>query len=293
MQRKNSALKMGAQMSILGLALFTGLPTLRADDAANVPATPTSDPTATAVDSANTSQRGGDRGGGEMLSRLVDRVATAVKSLGLSDDQQKQMDAVVAQARQDAASDEASFPTMDPDDRRAAVRDFMQKYRGQVMGILSDDQKAQLREKMGGPDNGAGNSAGGGKKIQQFFAAINSLDLTDEQKKQIADLRREMRAKVVALAKDKADGKDVTQEGQDLRQEIREKLSTILTPDQLQQLKDKMQEQATEPGNAGGGNAAGGNGAAGNGAGAAPANAPDPAPIGPANNPAPSTQPGN
>jgi len=100
----------------------------------------------------------------------------------------------------------------------------------------------------------AGRPGGGAGALELVQQAIDKLDLSDEQKQQVKDLMAATRSKIEDIRQSAADGTDVQQQIQQVRREMREKIQTILTPEQYQSFTDSMRQafqQRGANGNAG------------------------------------------
>jgi hypothetical protein len=71
---------------------------------------------------------------------------------------------------------------------------------------------------------------------------LDKLDLSDDQKQQVKDLLAATRAKLTEIRNNAAGGADVQQDLQQVRKDMRQKLQTILTPEQMQSFTDAMRQ---------------------------------------------------
>jgi Spy/CpxP family protein refolding chaperone len=87
---------------------------------------------------------------------------------GLSDDQKTKLTPIFDQAKLDAAKLTDETRGMDPQEQRQKMRSFMEDLQGKVNDVLTDDQKAELQEKMAQmrPTGGRGGGGGGGPTTQ-------------------------------------------------------------------------------------------------------------------------------
>jgi len=83
---------------------------------------------------------------------------------------------------------------------------------------------------------------GGGGPLQAVQQALDKLDLSDDQKQQVTDLLTATKAKLAEIRSNAAAGADVKQELQEARKDMREKLQTILTPEQMQTFTEAMRQ---------------------------------------------------
>jgi Spy/CpxP family protein refolding chaperone len=113
-------------------------------------------------------------------------------------------------------------------DVRKDVQALRKEAREKIMAILTPEQKEQLKK----PHEGMRSHSQMGRGGEMF----DGLNLTDEQKARIAEIRKEYAPKLQEA------GKDLNA----LRKEVHEKVLACLTPEQKEQLKQKR-EQRKEP----------------------------------------------
>lgn len=177
---------------------------------------------------------------------MLQRYRSAVDELKLSDDQKGKIDKMFDDAKSQLkeARDSASG------DRQELGRKTRQVFTGlrqNLMAALDDDQKADLRRKLQSlftPRAGAA----GGEVLGRLRTALESLNLSGDQKHQIKDVLEAAEKKVEGL-REKAQGGD-----QDAREKLgtvlrdtRQKIGDILTEHQKQQLQDALQQSTTRP----------------------------------------------
>jgi Spy/CpxP family protein refolding chaperone len=93
--------------------------------------------------------------------------------------------------------------------------------------------------------NRRGGRGGGFPLIEQ---ALAKLDLSDAQKQQVNDLLAASKAKIAAIRSNAAGNADAQQQMQQVRADMRQKLETILTPDQMQQFAQALREAIQQRG---------------------------------------------
>ena len=96
------------------------------------------------------------------------------------------------------------------------------------------------------PPTGRPNAAGG--NLQYVQQALDKLDLSDLQKQQVKDLLTATRAKLTEIRNNAAGGADVQQDLQQVRKDMRQKLETILTPEQMQTFAASMRQSFQQRG---------------------------------------------
>ncbi len=221
-------------LTLLGLTALSGL-LIAAADVATAPTAPTPPanpaPAAAPVDSAQ-----------KVRDAIHDRI---VEQLGLTADQQKQIDGLKAKQKAELEALKADT-TLAPEQRREKARTVMQGYREQMRAVLTPDQQkkaAELREhfarqmeKRGfvrreegrpAPRQAMGPGANPmaivamGERIKDRMA--ERLQLTDEQRDKLEHLGRAYRAQQRELAK-----------------KHMEEMRAVLTPEQQEKAKQLM-----------------------------------------------------
>lgn len=151
----------------------------------------------------------------------------------------------------------------DPRTRMQAIRELLAEVNEQIAAELNDQQKqlwqkriAELRERMQqrlrdagqGPRANEPGPRGDGGPLVGLFArlqeAAKTLDLSDDQQKQLADVFAELRKELGALRDAGGDPRQIREKVQQLQQQLRERLATILTPEQLRVLQEKMRSES-------------------------------------------------
>jgi Spy/CpxP family protein refolding chaperone len=131
-------------------------------------------------------------------------------------------------------------------ERQEKIRAFASGVKDKIEAELTPEQKEKFDTKMsearaaGGGGGLAG--GGGGGRLEQFRKNLDSLNLTDDQKSKIKDLLKDAAEKV----KDAGNDGDRQTKVREAMQDIRQKLSDILTPEQLKELRQKMQQNAAD-----------------------------------------------
>jgi Spy/CpxP family protein refolding chaperone len=122
------------------------------------------------------------------------------------------------------------------DDQKAAMADarkalgaLHKELHGKVVAILTPEQQEQLKKLHAG--NRPHRPAGSGGEM------LKGLNLTDDQKAKVKVVMTEYGPKI----------KDARQKVQALRKEVHEKVVALLTPEQKEQLKQKVQQRREHP----------------------------------------------
>ncbi len=213
---------------------------------------------------------------------IIARYKHAVSQLDLTDDQRMEIDAFFNQVNQQGMDLSQKLADADPSDRYQMLGDFVKQLHSQLANLLSDGQLAQLDKNIGpltgrrvgqfgggattqptaGPGVGAGVGAGTGRNnfgggaggiILAMQQALAKVDLSDDQKQEVQELLKDAGSQIAALRQKAQGGANVQQDLAQVRQQVREKLQTILTDDQMQQFVQQMQQLRQNRGPRGGG----------------------------------------
>jgi len=174
---------------------------------------------------------------------VIQRFKKAIAQIDLTDDEKPKVNAVFDQANQRGLDLSQTLADMQPQDRYPKLAAFSKEIRQDLAGVLTDDQMKTLDQKLGsdgGQRPAAPQNAGG--MLETVQQALAKLDLSDDQKQQVKDLISSAREKFADIRKSAAAGADVQQELQQARKDLRDKLQTILTPDQMQTFMASMQQ---------------------------------------------------
>jgi Spy/CpxP family protein refolding chaperone len=176
---------------------------------------------------------------------MLKRFRSAVDELKLSDDQKAKIDKMFDDAKSQLkeARDSANG---DRQEIGKKSREVFTKLRDTLMTELTDDQKTELKTKLQTLFTGRG--AGGGDVIVRLRTALEKLNLSGDQKRQIKEVLESAETKAKDL-REKAQGGD-----QDAREKLsmvmrdtRQKIGDILTDNQKQQLQDALQGGTPKP----------------------------------------------
>ncbi len=213
----------------------------------------------------------GRGGGGGMIERagygLLDRSQAALKDLGLSDDQKNKIDAIFKKAHVDLDGMRKDLESMQPRERVQQIQDFFKSLYQDVGAELNDAQRAQMqklmeqlrpnRDRAGFRDNSAAASSrpataptggDGAARLERLRANLAKLDLTDDQKTKIKAMLEDIRDRAQSLRQEAQNGsQDAKEKLRNLSGEVREKLVDILTPEQLEKLRDMTNADGAAP----------------------------------------------
>lgn len=201
----------------------------------------------------------GAGGRGEML---FGRFREAIADLNLTDDQKAKIKDIFDDAKE-------KLTAMEPQERQQKFRGAMMDLREKLTAVLTEEQAGKLREKLergrgpGGrpgsaprPDQpeqmnqpaNSGTQVGlrTGEMMERLNAAIEHLELSGEQKRQIQSIVDEGKQQLTELRSKFQSGEvqaDAARtESQRIFAEIRDQLSGVLSKDQQQKLRDEIQK---------------------------------------------------
>jgi Spy/CpxP family protein refolding chaperone len=165
---------------------------------------------------------------------VVEHLRQIVEGLNLTPDQRTKTDAILDKAQEQMTGLRGQLRDMDPQARADKLREVIGGAAQQIAAELTPEQKTQFQSRVDEMRSTAASGARG-QLLDRVRSAIGSMDLTDDQKAKVTSLLDDTSKKV---------GEAVAQ-GQpprDAMQALREQLTQILTPDQLQTLREKMQQ---------------------------------------------------
>jgi Spy/CpxP family protein refolding chaperone len=170
------------------------------------------------------------RAAGPAAQAIIEHLRQIVEALNLTPDQRTKTDAILDKAQEQMTG----LRDMDPQSRADKVREVVGGATEQIAAELTPDQRSQFKSRV---DEMRSTVASGvrGQILDRVRSAIGSMDLTDDQKAKITSLLDDTSKK---LGESAAQG----QPPREAMQALREQLAQILTPEQLQTLRDKMQQ---------------------------------------------------
>jgi hypothetical protein len=177
---------------------------------------------------------------------LVMRLHNRTELLDLPADEKSQVDAYLDIAEQQAEAIDAEIADARPAIRMERTEAFMQQVRARLAEILPPRQYVRLHEPAASQPARA--DAAGFPALQRFRSALDQLDLTPDQKLQVAALMDQVQPKLQEIRQARAAGLNVRQQVQAVVTDIRGRLLEILTPTQRQDLRQILQgDPATRP----------------------------------------------
>ncbi len=242
---------MGRRRSLLAAcmaaAFLTPVSVLRADDRATAPP----DKQANGVHHGPTKPGEGEHQAPNPQT-LVDQIQQFAIQTNLTDEQKGKVEAIHTDATGKIKAITAKGPSRE-------VYQIIRADCEQTGAVLNDDQRKSFEEKVqaampgsGGGGGGAGGGGAGGGPIARLQEGLAKLNLTDDQKAKVKELVEATRAKAQELRKDDGNqgppSPEMREKMRPVIEEFHAKLKEILTPEQMNQLK----EQSGGPGGAGG-----------------------------------------
>ena len=205
---------------------------------------------------------------------MLQRVKDLTLGLDLNDTQREQVNKLFKQASDDITNAAPDLQNASQEDKAAKYREIMTDLREQVAGVLTDDQKQELQQKMQSarqrsqttattaptsvptvasaprPQSDAPRPGRGQQPMQRLRGALAQLDLSDDEKsktdKVLDDLAAQLKQMRESMRSGNGDRAEFRTKIVSLLQDTRTKLSDILTPDQQQKLRSLLQQQPTD-----------------------------------------------
>jgi hypothetical protein len=180
----------------------------------------------------------------------VMRLHNRTELLDLPVDEKSRVDAYLDEAEQQAETIETEIQDDRPAVRIERTELFISQVRAHLAEILPAQQFERLHEPvaMGGvggpttqPERGPGAAF---PALQRLRSALDQIDLSPDQKQQVADLLTQMQPKLQQLRRDRLAGQQVRQQVQSLLADFRTSLVDILTPDQREKLRQLVRADA-------------------------------------------------
>jgi Spy/CpxP family protein refolding chaperone len=190
---------------------------------------------------------GGAPGAGRGPVQIGQRLKEATANLGLSDEQSKKIDAAIADLQQKAQALIAAGPSPETREKITALRE---DGLNQIKAILTEEQFAKFQEAIRQAPAGAPGAGGRlGQLVQRFQEALKDLNLTEEQKPKVQAAFADARKKLAELAPQPGQPTPETREKfRAAMEELRSKLTEVLTPEQQEKFRTAMQQAPTGAG---------------------------------------------
>ena len=185
-------------------------------------------------------QRGGSPQAGRQTQRLADE-------LGVTEEQREQL-RQIGRAQSEAVRAIRQDDSLSNEEKRAKVRELNQARQDKIRGILTPNQQNKFDELRQRRRDRAGERRRRGQGRGQGLS--QALDLSEEQREQLGQLRSEQRERLQALRDDDSlSPEEKRAKAGELRQAQRARTQEILTPEQREKL-SKLRESG--PGGGGG-----------------------------------------
>jgi K+/H+ antiporter YhaU regulatory subunit KhtT len=185
------------------------------------------------------------------LTALIPRLRNGVAQLELTDEQKTKAASVLDDAAQQAQSLSEQSQSLSTQERYQKMGPFLQQLRQNLAQALGADQFRVLAQNFPilrgqgstRPTTAPAEANSPARRYEALKSALAKMDLTDDQKQQIAQLLGETDQKIEQIRQSAAAGDDVQPQVQQLRQDLRSRLAEILTPDQADQLRNTLDQQ--------------------------------------------------
>jgi hypothetical protein len=175
---------------------------------------------------------------------MVMRLHNRTEMLDLPIDEKSQVDTYLDTAEQQAETIEAEIADARPGIRIERTELFMAEVRARLAEILPPQQYARLHEPPTSQPSGGELPGAAFPALQRLRSALAQLDLSPDQKQQIANLITQMQPKLQQLRRDRLAGQPVRDQVQSLLADFRAKLVEILTTDQREKLRELLRADA-------------------------------------------------
>jgi peroxiredoxin len=182
---------------------------------------------------------------------MVQRIEEILPELHLSEQQTAQIHETLEKAREDFRTAMQEMQQLEPQERRARMREMTQDLNEQITAALTEDQKAIFQQKIEemrtqGRRDGAQPAEPGaagrvGAVIEQIRQAVEQLKLDDDQKAKVDAILRDTRAKLQVLRAEAAgDIEKLREKAREIVNETRQDLQEVLSEEQQQKLRELM-----------------------------------------------------
>lgn len=166
----------------------------------------------------------------------LQRLTEGLDGLNLTDAQKAQVKEIMANFRKQMAELRENGKNLTPVERREKVATLLRDLRQQLMQVLDPEQQKELAKLIGKAEEGF-------PLLERLKADLEKLDLTADQKTDIAEVFRNAETTIRGILEKQRQGENVQGQLQQLREDVRTKLVAILTPEQAAQLKELLKAQ--------------------------------------------------
>ena len=179
-------------------------------------------------------------------SWILDQVKQIIPEIdNVSLDQQAKITSVIENARTEMRGMIEELQQADPQTRRQRLQQFRTKLFGDISNVLNPEQVGEfrtkferIRETIAAATQPSDRMAAA---MQRFNAALEKLDLNDDQKTKLQQLRDDTRKRLVDLRTEVQEDSSQAREKYEIAmRDMREQLATILTREQIQQFRNLL-----------------------------------------------------
>lgn len=181
----------------------------------------------------------------DLLNRL-EQIEQRVMAL-LAGEQKKQAEAMFKEARAQVKALQEDIEKAEAQRREAMEKmtDQVARVRQELAALLTEEQQRNLRDLAGGVGQAGENVA---QTLQRLMENLRQVELTPEQRQQVAAAREVIQDRVQKLRESAAgDRIALAREMRQLMQDVRRDLGGILTPEQQEKLRGLMERGPQRP----------------------------------------------
>ena len=168
----------------------------------------------------------------------VNRMGRAAETLELTDEQKAQIKDFVTKANKEVEEVKLDYAGASRQELAGALRGVYEDLKQNILSVLTDAQKPKFEQ--------AANQRGGGQggRGGNMMAAMQQLDLSDEQKTKIRTIIQDSREQMQTLRQDGngGDRQAMREKYRTLMEQTRTKVNDVLTDEQKAKLKELMPE---------------------------------------------------
>jgi hypothetical protein len=173
---------------------------------------------------------------------VVDRYQQAISHVTLTADQKPAVAQIMANASSQADQFAATARGSTFAERAQALGDFARSIRQQLAQVLTADQMATLDLYLSpGPSSRPTADDFAGPSLMRYLPrALNKVDLTADQRQQVNQLIQTYRQNLAGLRAQTANGSKVFVQVEQLRENLKSQIASVLSSDQMQSLIQAM-----------------------------------------------------
>jgi peroxiredoxin len=181
--------------------------------------------------------------GGRDAGAMVERVREILQELSPTQEQKAQIETIVNEAREQARQLMEEVRDLAPPERAAKVREFVASVHERVAGVLDEEQRLALEQRLQEMRQRFGGQGGPGQGgiLRRLSDAAEQLGLSDEQRGKLEESIAQARERIRAAREEtQGDARQFAAKAREIGQEVVEELSQGLSPEQQQKLRDLM-----------------------------------------------------